>query len=66
MVLFLGFYLSDGQNPEPRLIPLCSVIINCSIILFRSAFAFNYLLLTKGQQSIKYKMEKQIGSSGIF
>lgn len=54
--------LSDGQMaiPDPQLIHSYSVIINCLILFFRSAFALNYLLLTKGQQPIKYEMEKQI------
>lgn len=49
-----------------QLIRSHSVIINCSIIFFSSVFAYNYLLLTKCQQPIKYEKEKQIGSGRIF
>lgn len=55
----------DGRT-SLKLIPSYSVIINCSVIFLRGAFACYYLLLTEGQQPIKCGMEKQIGSSGIF
>lgn len=60
--------LSSGQMeiPQLQLIRCYTVIINCSIIFFSSAFACNYLLLAKGHQSIKCEMEKQIESSRIF